>query len=59
MTWPTLRDKIAKGGQIEEDIASAVTGEVLSGAKVLQRWQHEMAPYDAAIGAARSPLEGE
>jgi len=53
MAWPTLRDKIAKGAGIEEDIAGAVTGEVLSGVKVTAK---ELPPYAHPMGEGGRPL---
>jgi hypothetical protein len=53
MPWPTLRDKIAKGGQIEEDVATAVTGEVLAGQKVPAK---ELPPYAHPMGEGGRPL---
>lgn len=52
-SWPTLRDRIAKGGTIEEDVASAVTGQVLTGAKVTAK---ELPPYAHPLGEGGRPL---
>ena len=53
MPWPTLRDKLAKGETVEEDLAVAAAGEVLSGAKVQAK---ELPPYAHALGEGGRPL---
>jgi len=53
MPWPTLRDKLAKGETVEEDLAVAATGEVLSGAKVQAK---ELPPYAHPLGEGGRPL---
>ena len=53
MPWPELRDKIAKGAGIEEDIAAGVTGQVLSGTKVTAK---QLPPYAHPMGEGGRPL---